>query len=490
MRRNYSRSPIRRRKSPPAHRSPVRRRYASRSPPARRSSSYSLSPAPRSRARSPRRRNGGHLRREFRSPERVDRPGGRERRLSSSPGFRGPEPHQIPPVALRRPTGFGDRATPPDGDDWRAVSDRDGIGSTGNKRVLGDKDEKIVGVVEASEVASDKKMHSGVDERKSGSDRGVREKKDNWSHSGLNEEEGESRRGGRDVDGEKRLFTDMEERRSGYHRSDKNTRERWVHNDSNEGQKESPRARTGVPGEKRPHSEIERNTGVDRSGSDSREVGRYYDDNGKSVLDRFRKDGGNGKRDMDFRREDRYFTDQRDRPTMRERSPLPDRQQVRKETRGSRKVVETFQSPSKERKSEDYGRRSVDFDDDDSGVVRENVSKKSRVQKAEDDGFARDNDEDSFSPRGSEERRKEEKRRRKEEKRLRREERHKRKREEKQKRKDKKLSMSTGGLNGEDKIDNHEGTEQIEGEYDQKQRENELRHAALESLRAKKAISH
>lgn len=50
-RRSYSRSPIRRRKPPPTYRSPVRRRYSSRSPHARRSSSHSLSPVPRSRAR-------------------------------------------------------------------------------------------------------------------------------------------------------------------------------------------------------------------------------------------------------------------------------------------------------------------------------------------------------------------------------------------------------------------------------------------------------
>lgn len=57
-----------------------------------------------------------------------------------------------------------------DGDDWRVVLDRDGIGSIGNKCVFGDKDEKIVGVVEVSEVVSDKKMYSGVDEWKLGFD--------------------------------------------------------------------------------------------------------------------------------------------------------------------------------------------------------------------------------------------------------------------------------------------------------------------------------
>ncbi|KAG0631782.1 hypothetical protein M758_1G278900 [Ceratodon purpureus] len=542
MRRSYSRSPIRRRKSPPTHRSPIRRRY-SRSPPARRSSSFSLSPVPRSRARSPYRRNGADARRGYRSPDRVDRPGTRERRTSVSPGFRGSKSPLKPPIVSRRPTGFGDKGIPHEVDERRAGMDREGKSSTGDKRALGDKDERKTGapIREARDVVGEKRLYSDMEDRKTGSDRGFREKKDRWAHSDLNDEE-EPQRGGRDAVGEKRLYSDMDNSRAGFNRPVRESREKWPHNDSIDGSKDTTRAVTGMPGEKRPHSEIERNTGVDSIGRDDPVEDRYYNDNGRRAEDR----SGTGKREMDTRKsvvekEDRYFSDRRDRPIGRHRSPLPERQQAFKDTRGVRKTVDSSQSPVRERRREDHGRRSIELDNDDSDVVRENLSKKSRIQEAEDGVPVREDDQESLSPRGSDERRKEEKRRRKEEKRLRREERHKRKKEEKQKRKDEKRAVKAGTTNGEDKRnrallspegmdqsdeehsehdqkqerkdekrapkagvtngedrrdralrspDEMEQSDEEHSEYDQKQLEDTLRQKALESMRAMKAISH
>jgi serine/arginine repetitive matrix protein 1 len=476
---------------------------------------------------------------------RVDRPGTRERRTSFSPVFRGSKSPPKPPIASRRPTGFGDRGISHEIDERRAGTERDGKSSAGDKRAFGDKDERKTAapIREARDVVGEKRLYSDTEDRKTGSDRGFREKKDRWAHSDLNDEE-EPQRGGRDVVGEKRLYSDMDNRRAGFDRPVRETREKWAHNDSNEGQKETTRAVTGVPGEKRPQSEIERNTGVGRVGRDNSVEDRYDIDNGRRVEDRSGKDGGSGKREIDARKsavekEDRYFSDRRDRPAGRQRSPLPERQQAFKDTRGVRKTVDSSQSPVRERR-EEHGRRSIELDNDDSDVVRENLSKKSRIQEAEDGGLVREDDQESLSPRGSDERRKEEQRRRKEEKRLRKEERHKRKREEKQKRKDEKRAMKastmngeekrnralspdgmeqsdeehseydqkqkrkeekralkTGAMNGEDKRnralrspDAMEQSDEEHSEYDQKQLEDTLRQKALESMRAMKAISH
>jgi len=423
----------------------------------------------------------------------VDRHGVRDRRPSVSPGIRGSESPQKPPVVSRRPTGFGDREIPRETEDRRVGSDRDGKGSVGGKDGFGEKDERKTGAPlrEAKDVG-EKRLYSDLEDRRTGSDRAFREKKDKWAHSDLNDEEEDPQRGG--VLGEKRLYSDLETRRTGFDRSVRDSREKWDHNDSNEGQKETTRAVTGAPGEKRPQSEIERNTGV---GRDNLGDDRYYNDNGRRVDDRIGKDGGSGKRETDTRKpavekEDRYLSDRRDRYTGKRRSPLSERQQAVKDTRGVRKTVELSQSPVRERR-EDYERRPMELDNDDSDTVRKNLSKKSRIQEAEDGGAVREDDEGSLSPRGSEEKRKEEKRRRKEEKRLRREERHKRKREEKQKRKEEKRAMKAGTMNGEDKRDSPEGMEHSDdehSEYDQKQLEDALRHKALESLLAKKAVSH
>lgn len=135
----------------------------------------------------------------------------------------------------------------------------------------------------------------------------------------------------------------------------------------------------------------------------------------------------------------------------------------------------------------------MELDNEDSDV-RENLPKRARVQETEDGGDVREDDQDSLSPRGSEDKRKEEKRRKKEEKRLRREERHKRKREEKQRRKEEKRAMKSGVTNGEKRDSpeamDHSDEEHSDKEYDQKQIEDALRHKALESLLAKKAVSH
>lgn len=416
----------------------------------------------------------------------------RERHTSVSPGIQGSESPQKPPVASRRPTGFGDRAIPIETEDRRVGTDRDGKGIMAGKRAFGEKDERMTRapVREAKDIG-EKRLYSDLEDRKTGADRTFREKKDKWAHSDLNDEEEDPQRGGRDTVGEKRLYSDLETRRTGFDRSVRDSREKWDHNDSNEGQKETTRAPIGGPGEKRPHSEIERNSGVAR---DNLGEDRYYNDNGRRVEDSVGKDGGNGKRETEIRKstvekEDRYSSDRRDRYTGRQRSPPSERQQ---DTRGVRKTGELSQSPVRERR-EEYGRRPMELDNDDSDVVRENLSKKSRIQEGEDGGAVREDDQDSLSPRGSEEQRKEEKRRRKEEKRLRREERHKRKREEKQKRKEEKRAMKGGIMNGEDKRDSPEAMQQSDeehSEYDQKQIEDALRHKALESLLAKKAVSH
>lgn len=426
----------------------------------------------------------------------MDRPGVRGRRPSVSPGIRGSESPQRPPVASRRPTGFGDRGIPHETEDRRMGTDRDGKGSIGDKRAFGEKDErKILAPVREAKDVGEKRLYSDLEDGKIGSDRAFRDKKDKWAHSDLNDEEEEPPRGPRDVVGEKRLYSDLETKRTGFDRSARDSREKWDRIDSIEGQKEITRAVTGVPGEKRPHSEIERTTGV---GRDTLGEDRYYNDNGRRVEGRIGKDGGNGKRETDTRKstvekEDRYFSDRRDRHTGRQRTPPSERhQQAIKDTRGVRKTGELSQSPVRERR-EDYGRRPMELDNDDSDVVRENLSKKSRMQEAEDGGADREDDQDSLSPRGSEDKRKEEKRRRKEEKRLRREERHKRKREEKQKRKEEKRAMKSSTVNGDDKRDSPDGMEPSDeehSEYDQKQLEDALRHKALESLRAKKAESH
>ena len=478
---------------------------------------------------------------------RVDRPGMRERRTSVSPGFRELESPPKPPIASRRATGFGHRAIPHEIDERREGTERDKKSSIGDKRAFGDKDErKTASIRETRDGVGEKRLYSDMEDRKTGSDRGFREKKDRWAHSDLNDDEEEPQRGGRDVVGERRLYSDMEDSKVGFDKPVRETREKWPQNDSNEGQKEATRAVTGVPGEKRPHSEIERNTGVDRVGRDNPVEDRYYNDNGRRAEDKSGKDGGSGKREMNSRKlaiekDDRYFSDRRDRPTGRQRSPLPDRQQAFKDTRGVRKTVDSSQSPVRERRREDHGRRSIELDNNDSDIFRESLSKKSRIQEAEDGGLVREDDQESLSPRGSDERRKEEKRRRKEEKRLRREERHKRKREEKQKRKDEKRAMKTATMNGEDKRskallspdgmeqsdeeyseydqkqkrkvekramktgatngedkrdtallspDGMEQSDEEHSEYDQKQLEDTLRQKALESMRAMKAISH
>lgn len=478
---------------------------------------------------------------------RVDRPGMKERRTSVSPGRRGSESSPKPPIASRRPTGFGDREIPREVDERRAGTERDGKSSIGDKRSYGDKVERKTGapIRETRDLVGEKRLYSDMEDRKTGSDRGLREKKDRWAHSDLNAEEEEPQRGGKEVVGEKRLYSDMDNSKSGYDRPVRGTRGKWPHNDSNEGrQKETTRAVTGISGEKRPNSEIERNSGVDRVGRDNPAEDRYYDDNGRRAEDRAGKNGGSGKREMDTRKlavekEDRYFSDRRDRPMGRQRSPLPERQQAFKDTRGVRKISDVSQSPVRDRRREDHGRRSIELDNDDSDIVRENLSKKSRIQEAEDGGPVREDDQESLSPKGSDERRKEEKRRRKEDKRLRREERHKRKREEKQRRKDEKRGVKTGTngedkrnralspdgmeqsdednsehdqkqnrkdekramktstMNGEDKRnrallspDGMEQSDEEHSEYDQKQLEDTLRQKALESMRAMKAISH
>ncbi|XP_024386347.1 uncharacterized protein [Physcomitrium patens] len=490
VRRSYSRSPIRRRKSPPTYRSPVRRRYASRSPPPRRSPSYSLSPVPRRRARSPYRRSRADIRKEYWSPERVDRPRVREGRSSVSPVFRGSELSPKPSVTNRRPTGFGVKASPVDGDDEELGTDRDARGSMGDKRAFRDEEEKKTRASdrEARKVSEERRLYSDVKERKVGSDRVFRNKKEKWSHDGLNDENEESRRGGRDVVEERSQKNELENRRTELDRSARETREKWAHNDSQEWQREVTRGMGGVSGEKRPHSVIERNTDVDRVGRYNLVEDRFDNDMGRRLEDRI---GGSGKRDMDMRREDRNYSDWRDRSTGRERSPFSEKQQASKDTRRARKTVELSQSPGKERR-EDHGRRSIALDNNDSDSLKEKFLKKSRIQEAKDGGATREDDQDDLSPRETEEKRKEEKRRRKEEKRLRRDERHKRKRE-KQRRKDEKRAMKTEADNGEEKRRSPEGKEHSDeehSEYDQKQLEDKLRHEALESLRAKKAISH
>lgn len=432
----------------------------------------------------------------------MDRPGVRERRTGVSPGVQGSESPQKPPVASRRPTGFGDRAIPQETDDRRVGIGRDGKGSVGEKRGFGERDERKSGAParEPNDVG-EKRLYSDLEDRKIGSDRAFTEKKERWAHSDLDDEEEDHQTVSRDVVGEKRLHSDLKTRRTGFDRSVRDSREKWDHNDSNEGPKETARAMTGgVPGEKRPHSEIERNSGMDRVGRDNLGEDRYYNDNGRRVEDRIGKDGGDGKRETDTRKsavekEDRYMSERRDRYMGRQRSPPPERKQAsHKDIRGVRKTGELSQSPVRERRREDYGRRPMELENDDSDIVRENLPKKSRIQEAEDGGAVREDDPDSLSPGGNEEKRKEEKRRRKEERRLRREERHKRKREQKQKRKEEKRAMKTGTMNGEDTRDRSpEGMEQSDeehSEYDQKQLEDALRHKALESLRAKKAVSH
>lgn len=421
----------------------------------------------------------------------MDRPVVRERRSSVSPGIRESESPQKPPLSSRRPSGFGDREIPRETEGRRVGTDRDGKGSMGGKRGFGEKDERKIGAPREAKDVEEKRLYSDLEDRKVGPDRAFRVKKDKWAHSDLNDEEEDLHRGGRGVVGEKRLYSDLETRRTGSDRSVRDSREKWDHNESNEGLKEVSRPVTGSPGEKRPQSEIERNTGVGRInlGED-----RYFNDNGRRVEDRLEKDGFNGKRETDSRRltgekEDRYLSERRDRHTGRQRSPPSERQQTVKDTRGVRKSGELSQSPVRERRREDYGRRPLELDNDDSDTVRANLPKKSRIQEV--GGAVREDDQDSLSPRGSEEKRKEEKRLRKEEKRLRREERHKRKREEKQKRKEEKRAMKA--VNGEDKRDSPEEmqhSDEEHSEYDQKQLEDALRHKALESLLAKKAVSH
>lgn len=159
----------------------------------------------------------------------MDRPGVKVRRTSISPETRASESPQKPPVASRRPTGFGDRALPVGAEDRRVAAEEDGKGS---RRAYGEKDERKTGVpVREAKDAGEKRLYSDMEDRKTGADRTFRDRKDKWAHSDLNDEEEDQR--GRDAVGEKRLYNDLETR-TGFERPVRDSRENWDNEDANE----------------------------------------------------------------------------------------------------------------------------------------------------------------------------------------------------------------------------------------------------------------
>lgn len=438
--------------------------------------------------------------------DRVDRSGKSARQISLSPKRHdSPSPPPKPSLASRQPTVnmSGERQNNIDMEEKRTAVDRGRKMNVGDKPSSNDADMRNSGIADRAgrDAGRDKRLYSDIEERKTGFDRGAKDKGGKWVHSELDEMETEATRPGTDLAGEKRPYSEPE-RKTGADRGGRTgAGEKRAYDDTDPGRVGYDRGGRSAGGEKRPYRDLdERKSGFGKeqrqfSNMDERKSGFEREKRNYSDIDDRQIEVNREKRQYGDTDERKLGSDRRDRPVQRERSPAPEARQVFKEPRDTRRNNEHLRSPVEASRRIPPVRPPVTSDNDDSDTQKESLTKKSRIQENDEIQAVRDDDQGSLSPRTSEERHREEKRRRKEEKRQRREERHKRKREEKQKRKEEKRAMKTSSkpatMNGEDKRHSpHEEDESDDERPDQKQIEDALRQRALESLQAKKAISH